>query len=516
MRKFLPLAAALILSAGAAFAQDAPRAGGTLTIALNSDIRSLEPGVNRDNNTDTVILQMFEGLVGYRMDLSVGPALAQSWTLSPDGRAYRFTLRPGVMFQNGTPLTAADVVWSWNRLIGQAGWTCRNYFDGTAGAKVVAVEAPDPQTVVYRLEKPNAMFLKQLANVQCGVLVSSPDSVGKDGTWKTPIGTGPFQFKEWKRDQYITLKRFAGYRSSSAPANGYSGARKAYVDAVKFQVIPDESATEAALETGAIDVLTGLPTEKIAAMKKAGLKVLSAPGLGWYTLLLNTKDPLLSNVKVRRAMAEAIDINQIAAANTGGLVSGNPSAVSNSSAYFSAAFLAWPAYNPKHAAALLKQAGYKGQPIEIETNKRYTDMYNNAVMIQAMLAAAGFNAKLEALDWATQLNNYLNDKFQVQSFGFSGRFDPGLMYAAFLADRSKFQWAQWDDPKALALLDESAATNNEARRKDIFLQLHQMIRQQVPIIGLYYIPVVDAVSPKVQGYQPWGGRPRAWGVWKQN
>jgi peptide/nickel transport system substrate-binding protein len=94
------------LLASGAMAQDEPRTGGVLSIAMGSDIRSLEPSVNRDSNTDNVLFHIFEGLVGYRADLSVGPVLAESWTVSEDGRRYAFRLREGATFHNGAPVTA--------------------------------------------------------------------------------------------------------------------------------------------------------------------------------------------------------------------------------------------------------------------------------------------------------------------------------------------------------------------------------------------------------------------------
>jgi peptide/nickel transport system substrate-binding protein len=138
------------------------------------------------------------------------------------------------------------------------------------------------------------------------------------------------------------------------------------------------------------------------------------------------------------------------------------------------------------------------------------------VIVQAMLVAAGFKVELETLDWATQLDNYLKGNFQVQSFGYSARLDPGLMYAALIADKQASKWAQWDDAKAMELLAESNRTNDEARRKEIFLTLHKMMAEQVPIIGFYYDPNVDAVRPNVRGYLTWAAdRPIPWGVWKE-
>jgi peptide/nickel transport system substrate-binding protein len=509
---FLALAACTALAAPAV----AQRSGGTLTIALNADIRSVEPGINRDANTDSVIQILFEGLVAHRADLSVGPSLAESWTISDDGKTYTFRLRDGAKFHNGEPLTATEVKWTWDRLMAQTGWNCRRTFDGSQGLKVTGVDAPDPRTVVYRLEAPQAIFLKQLANVQCHVLVVHPASVGADGKWRTPIGSGPYKLKEWKRGEFVSLERFADYRPGKEPASGYAGARTPHVDQVIFRVIPDANAAEAALLTGAIDILPGIDVQRVAELKRRGMAVQSTPGLSWGPLLIQTQDPLMSNVKIRLAMAHAIDLNQIAEARTDGAVKGNPSAVSESSAYFDPRFLDWPAYDPKKAATLLKEAGYAGQPIKIQTNKRYTGMYERSVIVQAMLTAAGFKVELETLDWATQLDNYLKGTFQVQSFGYSARLDPGLMFAALIADKSKSKWAQWDDPKAIELLAESARTADEARRKEIFLKLHAMMAEQIPIIGMYYDPNIDATRPDVRGYRTWAAdRPVPWGVWKE-
>lgn len=498
-----------------AAAEEQPKQGGTLTIRLNSDIRSLEPGVNRDTNTDNVLNHIFESLVAYRADMSVGPALADSWTISEDGKTYRFVLREGARFHNGAPLTSTEVKWSWSRLQANPAWQCRNVFDGSQGVKVTDVEAPEPRIVVYRLEKPSGMFLRQLANIQCAVLVSHPDSIDAQGQWRTPIGSGPFKLAEWKHDQSIDLDRVADYRPNAAPASGYAGARIAYVDHVRFRIIPDDSAARAALRTDAVDLITEVPPERIAELQAAGIDVQTTPGLARDTLLINDKDPLLAKPKIREAIAASIDREQIAEARSLGLAKANSSAVSASMAAFDPAFLAWPSYDPGRASALLKEAGYRGEPIKLQTNKRYPGMDANSILLQVMLSAVGLNVEIETLDWATQLDHYVKGDFQLQSFTYSGRFDPALTYATFLADRTKFKWAQWDDPNALNLLREAMETSDDVRRKQLFLDLHGLLVKQIPTIGLFYEPAVDALTKHVRGYRVWApDRPIAWGVWK--
>jgi len=196
----LALAAATLLTAAKAEA-----AGGMLRARLNADILSTDPGTNRDFNTDTVVLHVVEGLVAFREDTSIGPLLAESYALSEDGKTYSFVLRDGVKFHNGAPLTAADAVWSLKRYLDPAtGWRCLSEFDGHGLVKIVAVEAKDPRTVAITLDQPSALFLTTMARADCGeTAIVHKDSVGPDGKWIAPIGTGPFKLGEWRHGQYV-------------------------------------------------------------------------------------------------------------------------------------------------------------------------------------------------------------------------------------------------------------------------------------------------------------------------
>jgi len=508
---------AAIFFAVPAMAQDQPRTGGTLTVRFNADIRATD-GVHRDANTDTILHHVFETLVGYRDDLTVGPVLAKSWQVSDDGRSYSFTLREGATFHNGDPVTSADVKWNWDRRMNPANeWFCIPFFDGSQGLKVDAIETPDNRTVVFRINEPNALFLAQLANIQCNGWVASPKNVGTDGKWiaDSAIGSGPFSLKEWVKGQYVALARYDGYKALKEPASGYAGDRTAYVDEARFLIIPDTAAAETAFFAGEVDVLPGLEASRMEEAKTRGMTVLSTPGLSWTPILIQTKDPMMSNVKMRQAIAHAVDLNQIAATRTNGLAKGNPSGVAQASAFFDEDFLKWPEYDPVKAKALLDEIGYKGEPIKIQTNTRYQGMYENSILVQAMLAAAGFNAELEVLDWAAQLDNYLAGKFQIQSFGYSARLDPSLLYGIMIGKKEGDPTAQWDNDAAYELYLKSTKTSDFEERKALFKQLHALMAQDVPILGLYYEPVTEAVLPKVKGYTVWpADKQRAWGVWK--
>ncbi|WP_306007051.1 ABC transporter substrate-binding protein [Aquicoccus porphyridii] len=510
MKRTLALSALLAgLATGAA--------ADTLVVRLNSDIRGTD-GVNRDANTDTVLHHVFETLVAFRDDLTVGPLLAESWEVSEDGKTYSFTLREGAMFHNGDPVTSQDVKWNWERRNSEeVDWFCKPYFDGSQGLEVTSVETPDERTVVFNLAGSNALFLAQLANIQCNMWIASPENANDDGSWKqeTAIGSGPFMLGAWEKGQSITLEKFADYAPLDTPMSGLAGDRTAKVDEVEFLIVPDQSTAETALYAGQIDVLPGLDAAKIEEAEGKGMAVSSTAGLSFTPILIQTDDDLMSDVRLRRAISHAVDFEAIAEARSYGLAEWNSSAVAQASAYFDADFREWPGYDLEKSRALLDEAGYDGEPIVIQTNSRYTGMYENGVLLQAMLQQAGINAELQTLEWATQLDNYLAGTFQIQSFGYSARLDPAQMYGVLLGDKEERPTAQWENARAEELLLESMQTTDFDKRKALFKEIHGLMVEDVPLLGLYYEPVVDAVSPRLEGYSVWpGDKTRAWGVSK--
>lgn len=496
--------AALALAAGLA-APGMALADTTLNVRMNADIRALD-GFNRDSNSDTVTHHIFETLVAFTSGLGIGPALMKDWEISQDGTVYTFHIRDGATFHNGDAVTSADVLWNWTwRNDPAKEWVCASEFDGSKGLEVLSVEAPDDATVVFTLNAPNALFLMQLANIQCDAWIASPKNVDAEGNWipGSAIGSGSFMLEDWQKGQYVQLQAYDGYVPSGAPLSGLSGDRTAGVDHLRFQIIPDTSAAEAALYAGEIDILPGFEASRIDQAEARGITVVSTPGLSWTPLLIQTRDPLMSNVTFREALAHAIDWDQVVEVRTNGMGRHNSSAVAEASVFFDEDFLEWPDYDPAKTAALLKEAGYKGEVVKIQTNSRYQGMYDNAVLVQAMLMAAGINAELETLDWAAQLDNYSAGQFQMQSFGYSARLDPSQMYGRLIGDKDATPSRQWESDEAMALYVQSTQTADVEERRAIFKQLHKLMVKDLPIFGLYYEPVIDALGPKVENYTVW-------------
>ncbi|WP_343716460.1 ABC transporter substrate-binding protein [Inquilinus sp.] len=508
----LALAAALGLAAPALAAPPAD----TIRVALNGDLRSTDPGTKRDDNTDAVILHVVEGLVAYREDASVGPMLAESWAVSDDGKTYTFTLRDGVKFQNGAPMTSAEVVWSWKRWLDpKTEWRCLPELDGRGRMKIESVEAPDPKTVVFKLNAPSALFLATMARTDCAEgAVIHPDSVGADGKWIKPIGTGPYQLEKWEPGQYVLLKRFDGYASRDGDRDGYTGGKKALAETVRFAIIGDPAAAKTALLSGDIDLVPDVSiADKQEIDGQKGVRTELAQTLSMSAILIQTRDPLMKDVRIRKALALAIDTSQIAQAVTQGTSPPNPSVIPSASPYHTAVEEQGYTPNAEEAKKLLAEAGYTGQPIKMLVNRKYQNVYDTAIFAQALAQQAGFNIELEVLDWGAQLDRYTSGQYQIMSFSYSARMDPALSYEMVSGPKDTQPRKVWENQEALKLIQEAMVTSDPQQRQVIFDKLHRMQIEDVPLIVTYNGAEIAAVSDRLEGYKPWtASKPRLWNV----
>lgn len=486
-----------------------------LRARLNADIISSDPGTRRDLNTDAVLLHVVEGLVASRNDGSVAPMLASGWTISPDGKTYRFALRRDVRFHNGAPLTSREVVWSLKRYLDPGThWRCRADLSAGGIAEVRDVAAPDPYSVTITLDRRAPLFLKVLARSDCGGTgILHPASLGPDGAWRQPIGTGPFEWREWRRNQYVELARFAGYRSLPGGPDGNAGGKHALVDTLRFEAIPDGSAASAALLRGSLDVLDGLAPNELGAIQGAsGIRLVDSPVMDFYGILFQTRDPLLADPRLRKAIALSIDVASLTRIATHGTGTPDSSPIPTSSPYFQQAQRRLIRRDLAQAHALAQAAGYKGQPITLITSHAPPEIYDAAIIVQAMARDAGINLEIQTLDWATHLARYSSGEYQAMLFGYSARLDPSLMFNAFVGDKQVDPRKVWSSPAALQLLRRSIETEG-SERQAVFDTMEQAFRDETPAVILYNTRRVTALAANVSGYKPWPGQTqRLWDV----
>lgn len=511
MNRLMLLATAAALAALPA-AAETPQRGGTISTVLSADIRSTNPGVDRDGATDIVHQHIVEGLVGFREDLEVGPMLADRWDLSPDGRTYTFHLRRGVKFQNGATMTSAEVKWSWDRLMDPATkWRCRDVYTGDNGLKVESVTAPDADTVVYALDRPSAGFLYNLARMDCGgTPVLHPSSVKPDGSWDKPVGTGPFILSDWRPGQYVELTRFDGYTPRDDAMSGYVGRKEVFVDKVRFNIMPDAAAKLTALQAGALDTAPLESQERLQMQDNPAFTVESSITPGWEALILHSEDPILQDKRVRQAIVMALDRAAIATAATFGGSKFQATPVPDFSPYHSRAQTDALPYDPERAKALLAEAGYTGQRIVMTANKRYAEMYDCAVLMQDMLRSVGLNVDLEVLEWTAQLDAYQTGKFQTQSFSYSPRLDPLGQWERIIGPQPR---KIWKDPRAIDLLAQANATTDRAQMQAVLDQIGRLFTEEAPAASLYLHASDYAVAKRIEGFKVWpADAPRYWNI----
>ncbi len=510
VNKLLLAGVALLVTANIAAARD-------ITIAQSSDLRSSNPGVNRDGNTDGVMLHIVEGLVGYNNGGEVKPLLAESFEVSPDGLTYTFKLRADVKFHNGKPLTAEDVVWNWPRYLKpETKWACLNDFVEGGAAHVTGVKATDASTVQITLEKPSAVFLGLMSRPECGYTgMISPESVAADGSFVKPIGTGPFQWNEWKKGEYIRLAKFADYVSpvNDGKPDGMVGSKRPLADGIKFMVIPDASTVKAGLESGVLDTAEISPDLIPEFKTNEKMQLIVARNNGKNLFYIQTRDKVLSNPGVRRAMAMALDLDELVAAASNGTGEANGSMVSQDSVYFDETQKKRPAYDIEAAKKELEAAGYKGEPISIIANKRgNVPSFPAAVMAQAMMQQAGLNVQIEVLDYATQVDRRRSGNYQVISQSVAPRLDPALMYAFYVGNKDKNASLMWDDPKAIELMKAAYVEADQAKRQKIFDEFHELMLKEMPGIFLYDMVDVWGATKKLKGQPVWQSNARLWEV----
>lgn len=485
-----------------------------IRIAAFGDMRSSQPGVKRDSFTDDIMIQIVEPLVAHRDDLSIAPMAADEIIISEDLMEYSFILRKELTYHNGEPVLAEHGVAVWNKMLDpKTGFQCLNFYNGSIGAKVLSVTAPDKRTITIKLDRPSAVFLEKLAYVQCPIPLLHPDSWDKNGNWATPISTGPYKLGEWRKGQYVILERHDGYIPRQDEASGLAGRKVPYARRLNFITISDQMAAKAALNSGQIDILSSLaPITALELRSSKRAVVLDSPGLSRRTILMQTADPLLSDSRIRRAIGHAIDLDLFTEVATLSLTEPNPSTMPAADFNYTP-FHAEPyEYNLDKAKALLAEAGYNGEPIVMHTTRVEQPYFDIAMIAEAMLKKAGINLEIKVVEMASLLGAYFDGNYQLMAFEYSPRMTAFMNYSSMIGDKKRNP-SRWQDAEAQALLNQIATTADPIKRKELFEAIHKRMMDEAPLVNIYNAPIIDVVSNRIEGYEPWvGSKLRLWNV----
>ncbi|MDU5945589.1 ABC transporter substrate-binding protein [Paenibacillus macerans] len=374
----------------------------TLNVAVTAQPPTLDSASTVSAVTFDIAGNIFEQLYTLNAQYEPVPQLAESVEKSDDGLTYTFPLRKGVTFHNGKEMVADDVVASMNRWLE----TSSRAKSLLAGAKF---EKIDDYAVKLTVEKATSDVLTLLAShAQFPAIMPKEviDGVTADGL-KEYIGTGPYQFKEWKQDQYIQLVKYDGYKGLDSEASGYFGKKEAPAQNLFFYFVSDPATRIAGIQTGKYDVAASIPTENYDEFAADSNIQLHTYAGGALTAFLNTSEGLLKNEKLRQAILAALNDDEILLASYA-----KPELYTLSPGYMNLKQPQWSTdagkeyynqNNPEKAKQLLREAGYNGEEITLLTTKDYAEMYTATLVIQDQLKKAGFNVKVDNYDFPTFL-----------------------------------------------------------------------------------------------------------------
>jgi peptide/nickel transport system substrate-binding protein len=469
-----------------------PRKGGTLTMARPGDIQTMDPILITDNMTlwgvfDTI----YRGLVRVD-DAGTGfqPELAESWSLSHDGRTYTFHLRPGLRFSDGSPLKASDAVFSLNRIAKDPKSIARSLYP--AGMKV---SAPNDRTVVVQFPQ-SAPSMLAVFGIDP---IHSEAWFKRNGAAKlanAPAGTctGPWMFSEWSKGSQFVIKANPYYWNKPGP----------YLDRVVFNVVSDANSQVLQLESGSVDIASTPPVNQITAINShSGLTVQTAPLFGAYVILPNFKRPEFRDLKVRQAMNYAIDKEAMIKTVMFGYAEPQISAVPGPMKNLDATNSPWP-HDLAKAKQLMAQSAYPhGFSTKLLIASGDPVHEGIATIAKSAFAQIGIEASIQALDLSTQqglLYKYDYDLY-VEEYT-SDQIDPAFILE-FTSVGKQFvnsSWTNYYNPAVNKLWNRSQVEANPSKRAQELIGVQRLAWNDAQFIYLFDPKSITALRDNVHGF----------------
>lgn len=488
-----PVLTALASRVPAALAQDstpaAPgRPGGILKIGLQADPTALDPQKQSLTAIWRVVEHIYEGLTGVRPDLSIEPLLAESWEISDDGLVYTFTLREGILFHDGTPLTAADVKFTFERLVDP-----ETASPSAADlASMASVEAPDDRTVVVTLSQPDASFLSTLTNPSVGIQSEAFVTANGGDVSQVAMGTGPFVFNEYVPNTRVILDKNPSYWQEGLP----------YVDGLEMIIAPDDTSRTSAVVTGTVDLIEYAPLRDIEILEQdPSLKLAGDANTNIRFIGINLEHEPLNILEVRQAIAAVIDREAVLGPAVFG--HGTPTTVLFPPGFWATLDVEIPAPDIERARQLLADAGYPdGFSTTITSWSQYSFLSAPAVVIQEQLAQIGIQAELNLVENATMIEQVHapgNRTFDLAVTGTSGYIDPMGIMQDFASDSST-NLASYSNERVDELIAAGIASTDPDERAEIYREMQEILLEDLPWINLFIANQYEAMKTDVMGY----------------
>ena len=486
-----------------------PVAGGTLIYGRGHDAVGLDPAHETDGESFKVCDNLYENLVAYDVESTeLVPELATHWEISEDGKTYTFHLRQDVRFHDGTPLNAEAVVFSLDR---QRDKNPPHEFHSVGGPYtywssmsmdeiVRDIRSADDSTVVIELNRPNAPFL---ANLAMGfAVIVSPTALRehRDDYFKNPVGTGPFRFVEWVKDDRIVIERNPDYWGTPP-----------YLDRVVIRSIPENTVRFLALEQGEIEAMDGVsPLEARRIERTNGIYLMRKPGMNVGYLPMHMERAPFDKREVRLALNHAINKQAL----VDGLYMGYGTVAVNPippTIWSYNTEIEGYAYDPDRARELLAEAGVpegtKFTLMAMSNPRPYMpEPMKVAEVIQADLREVGLDVEIRTMEWGTYLDYLQNLNAQASLIGWSGdNGDPdNFLYVLLDKEAARIpaqNYSAYKSEELHEVLVAAQVSSDQAERERLYLQAQEIIHRDVPWVPIAHMDQLWAFRNHVHGFK---------------
>lgn len=484
-----------------------PKKGGTITMGYQMEPDTLDP-----QKTSMPAGNFVGGLLGGALMIldpftfEVKPHLAESYTVSEDGKTFTFKLRPGVKFHDGTPLTAGIFKQSYERALDPK---TASPVTGPDASSIQSISAPDDSTLVFHLERPFASFLSVLtySGYQQPLSIEALKKHG-DELGRNPVGVGPWKFESWKTGDSITLVRNDEYKWAAPFAENQGAVRP---DKFVLKFIQDEQTLMAALDSGTIDIASVPARDAKKYKDHRDFTVVEGMGPAETFIGMNLENEILQDVRVRKALNMAINKDALIVADLHG--EGVPvyGPIPPTMIGYDAAVEQYGyKYNVEQARQLLEAAGWKpnAQGIREKDGKTLSlqmiveDSNPGNQLVQSMLKDIGVELALQKYEQATAHEQALKGEFDLYSTG-HGSVDPDILNLLLHSSQiGGLNFFRLSDPKLDRLLDRGLTETDPVQRKKAFAEIQKLVVEQAYWVPLYSAKTFVVVNNRVQGVKP--------------
>jgi len=485
-----------------------PVSGGTLVVGMaDASIDTFDPADYRDRETETVLRNMFDGLVTRTTTNKVVPEIADSWEWV-DNKTLEFKLKQGVTFHNGEALTAEDVKFSFERTITE---NAIEYPEPHTAARkgliapLEEVEIVDDYTVRLHFAKPWPVALQMLCHHNI-LPKDYMEQVGTEGFVAHPIGAGPYKFVEGSLDTQVVMERFSDYYggSKNLPPIGLP-----YLKRVIFRMLPEASTRVAALQAGEVHLIQGVPAQMYDTLKAdPNVVVKTAAGTRPFWMEMNVHKAPFDNVKVRQAMNHAVNAELLVEKILGGRGIVIPGALSPYNNFADHTLLPY-GYDPDKAKALLAEAGYKPEDISFVIDAREIHK-ERAEALAGQFQELGIDATVRLWDYSV-LKPLLLDGERMAFAGDWGdsAFDPVGHFEAKWHTydpvgkvNGRGNFSTYSTPRVDELIETGETEADVAKRHEIYDEAQRIVYEEAPAVFLFLPEEVEACSAKVMNWAP--------------